>query len=49
MLFRYGHPADIVILDAETPEQAIAEISRPVACFKNGRQTVRWHAPELLR
>jgi cytosine deaminase len=44
-----GHPADIVILDAETPEQAIAEISRPVACFKNGRQTVRWHAPELLR
>jgi cytosine deaminase len=44
-----GHPADIVLLDAETPEQAIAEISRPVACFKNGRQTVRWHAPELLR
>jgi cytosine deaminase len=44
-----GHPADIVILDAQTPEQAIAEISRPVACFKNGRQTVRWHAPELLR
>lgn len=44
-----GHPADIVILDAETPEQAIAEISRPVACFKNGRQTVRWHAPELLK
>ena len=47
--FAAGHPADIVILDAETPEQAIAEISRPVACFKNGRQTVRWHAPELLR
>ena len=47
--FAPGHPADIVILDAKTPEQAIAEISRPVACFKNGRQTVRWHAPELLR
>ena len=47
--FAPGHPADIVILDAETPEQAIAEISRPLACFKNGRQTVRWHAPELLR
>ena len=47
--FAAGHPADIVILDAETPEQAIAEISRPLACFKNGRQTVRWHAPELLR
>ena len=47
--FTPGHPADIVILDAETPEQAIAEISRPVACFKNGRQTVRWHPPEFLR
>ena len=47
--FAPGHPADIVILDAETPEQAIAEISRPVACFKNGKQTVRWHTPELLR
>ncbi len=47
--FAPGRPADIVLLDAETPEQAIAEISRPVACFKNGRQTVRWHAPELLR
>ena len=47
--FAPGRPADIVILDAETPEQAIAEISRPVACFKNGKQTVRWHAPQLLR
>jgi cytosine deaminase len=43
-----GRPADVVILDAESPEQAIAEISRPVAVFKNGRQTVRWHPPELL-
>lgn len=47
--FAVGNPADVVILDAETPEQAVAEISRPVAAFKNGRQTVRWHAPELLR
>jgi cytosine deaminase len=44
-----GNPGDVVIFDAETPEQAIAEIARPVAAFKNGRQTVRWHAPELLR
>src|SRR5207237_7126953 len=43
--FAPGHPADVVILDAETPEQAVAEIARPVAAFKNGRQTVRWHAP----
>jgi cytosine/creatinine deaminase len=47
--FAPGHPADVVILDAETPEQAVAEIARPVAAFKNGRQTVRWSAPELLR
>jgi cytosine deaminase len=44
-----GNPADVVILDAQSPEQAIAEISRPLAVFKNGRQTVRWHAPELLK
>ena len=47
--FAVGNPADVVILDAETPEQAVAEISRPIAAFKNGKQTVRWHAPELIR
>jgi cytosine deaminase len=47
--FAPGQPADVVILDAESPEQAIAEICRPVAVFKKGKQTVRWHAPELLR
>jgi len=47
--FARGQPADVVILEAESPEQAIAEISRPVAAFKKGQQTVRWHAPELLR
>lgn len=47
--FAAGRPADVVILDAQSPEQAIAEISRPVAAFKKGKQTVRWHAPELLR
>ena len=44
-----GFPADIVIIDAETPEQAIAEIAQPVAAFKRGRQTVVWRPPELLR
>jgi cytosine deaminase len=44
-----GNPADVVILNAESPEQAIAEISRPLAVFKKGKQTVRWHSPELLR
>jgi cytosine/creatinine deaminase len=44
-----GHPADIVIINARTPEQAIAEIAQPVAAFKNGRRTVRWELPELVR
>ena len=47
--FAIGHPADIVILDAQSSEQAIAEISQPLAVFRNGRQTVRWRTPELLR
>ena len=32
--FAVGHPADIVILDAQTPEQAIAEISQPLAASR---------------
>ncbi len=44
-----GNPADIVIIDAETPEQAIAEIRQPLAVFKRGRQTVLRHPPELFR
>jgi cytosine deaminase len=45
--FAPGNPADIVILNAETPEQAVAEIAQPLAAFKNGRQTMRWTRPEL--
>jgi len=44
-----GRPADIVVIDAQSPEQAIAEIAQPVAAFKAGRQTVAWALPELLR
>ena len=47
--FGLGHPADIVIINAQSPEQAISEIAQPVAVFKNGRQTVRWDLPQLLR
>jgi cytosine/creatinine deaminase len=43
-----SNPADIVILDAHSPEQAIAEISQPIAVFKRGRKTVTWNPPELL-
>jgi cytosine deaminase len=46
---RTGNPADVVIIDAASPEQAIAEISQPIAAFKNGKQTMAWQPPELLR
>ena len=47
--FAPGRPADIVIIDAQSPEQAIAEIAQPLAVFKHGKQTVDWPAPSLLR
>ena len=47
--FAVGNPADVVIFNAETPEQAVAEIAQPVAAFKNGKQTMLWDPPELLR
>lgn len=47
--FRVGNPGDVVIVNAQAPEQAIAEISQPLAAFKNGRQTMVWDAPKLLR
>lgn len=43
-----GKPADIVIINAQTPQQAVAEISQPVAVFKAGRQTVNWPLPTLM-
>jgi cytosine deaminase len=47
--FAVGHPADIVIIDAQTGEQAVAEIAAPLAAFKNGRQTVARQRPQLIR
>jgi cytosine/creatinine deaminase len=43
------HPADIVIFDAQTPEQAIAEVRNPLAAFKRGRQTMERQPARLLR
>ena len=37
---KVGNPADIVVLDATTPEQAVAEICDPLAVFKRGVRTV---------
>jgi cytosine/creatinine deaminase len=47
--FKVGNPGDAVILNAQSPEQVIAEIAQPLAAFKNGRQTMTWDAPKLLR
>src|SRR5204863_2719643 len=47
--FAVGNPADVVIIDAQTGEQAVSEIARPLAAFKRGRQTVAWERPQLMR
>jgi len=44
-----GKPADLVVIDAASPEQAVAEIRPPLAVWKRGRRTVIRHPPELLR
>lgn len=43
-----GNPADLVVIDASTSEQAVAEIRPPVAVWRRGRRTVIRHPPELL-
>ena len=42
-----GNPADIVIFDATTPEEAIAEVRGPLVAFKNGVRTVTRPRAEL--
>jgi cytosine deaminase len=44
-----GNPADIVVLDATMPEQAVAEIRHPLAVFKRGTRTVTRTRAELHR
>ena len=44
-----GNPADIVVIDALTPEQAVAENAAPLAVFKHGRRTVTRPRAELHR
>jgi len=41
-------PGDLVVIDAATPQQAIAEIPPPLAVWKRGKRTVIRHPPELL-
>ena len=47
--FAIGNSADVVIINARTPEQAIAEIAQPLAAFKNGKQIVEWNLPRLIK
>ena len=42
-----GKPADFAVLDAESPEQAVAELSPVLFAFKRGRRTVT-RAPAVL-
>jgi cytosine deaminase len=44
-----GNPADIVVIDAETPEQAVAELRPPLAVYKHGRRTVTRPRPVIHR
>ncbi|TMJ69898.1 MAG: amidohydrolase [Alphaproteobacteria bacterium] len=44
-----GNPADIAVIDAGSPEQAVTEIRQPLAVFKRGRRTVRREPAELVR
>ncbi len=46
---RVGNPADIVVIEATTPEQAVAEITPPLAVFKRGVRTVTRPPAELHR
>jgi cytosine deaminase len=42
-----GNPADIVVIDAATPEQAVAENAAPLVVFKHGVRTVTRPRAEL--
>jgi cytosine/creatinine deaminase len=42
-----GAPADIVVLDAESPAAAIAALAQPLFGFKRGRASFTWPRPVL--
>ncbi len=43
-----GNPADVLVLDADSPVQALRELRQPLMAFKRGVQTLRWDPPVLL-
>lgn len=44
-----GNPADVVIMDATTPEQAVAEVRGPLTVFRRGERTVTRPRADLHR
>jgi cytosine/creatinine deaminase len=46
---RIGNPADVVVIDARSPAEAVAINAPVLAAFKRGKQTVRRPRAELLR
>jgi cytosine/creatinine deaminase len=44
-----GHPADVAVIDARSPAEAVAVNAPVLAAFKRGKQTVRRQRAELLR
>ena len=44
---KIGNPADLAVVDAATPEQAVQEICHPLAVFKRGHRTVTRPRAEL--
>jgi cytosine deaminase len=44
-----GNPADVVVIDAQSAKQAVAEIRPPLAAFKHGKRTVTRRRVELHR
>jgi cytosine deaminase len=42
-------PADLAVLDAESPEQAVAELAPVLYAFKRGRRNVTRSSPEIHR
>lgn len=49
-----GNPGDVVVIDSDSPERAVAEIRPPIAVFKDGRRTVtrqpaQIHVPQHAR
>jgi cytosine/creatinine deaminase len=43
-----GNPADLVVIDAKTPGEAVATVAPVLAAFKRGRRTLERTRPRLL-